>query len=160
VIVVSDTTPLNYLVLIGQIELLPRLYRRVVVPQAVVDELQHILAPQAVRTWMENPPTWLEVRNVDVTRASRTLLDPGELAALMLAEELHADLVLMDERNGRDEAMRRNLRVVGTLAVLADAASQELIDLPQVLEQLQKTNFFVSQRVLHSLLNRFNKPKP
>jgi predicted nucleic acid-binding protein len=64
-------------------------------------------APQAVRTWIDNAPTWLEVRKVDVTHAPRTLLDPGELAALTLAEELHADLVLMDERNGRDEAMRR-----------------------------------------------------
>ena len=37
---------------------------------------------------------------------------------------------------------------------------QELIHLPQVLEQLQKTNFFISQRVLQTLLHRFNKPKP
>ena len=131
-----------------------------VVPQAVVDELHHILAPQAVRTWIENPPTWLEVRKVDVTHAPRKLLDPGELAALTLAEEIHADLVLMDERNGRDEAMRRNLHVVGTLGVLADAASQQLIHLPQVLQQLQQTNFFISPRVMQSLLNRFNKPKP
>lgn len=159
-IVVSDTTPLNYLILIGQIDLLPRLYRQVVVPHAVVDELHHVRRPQSVRTWIENPPRWLEVRDVDVSQAPQTRLDPGELAALALAEELHADLVLIDERNGRDEALRRNLRVIGTLGVLADAASQELIHLPEVLQQLQQTNFYISPRVMQSLLSRFDKPKP
>ena len=157
-IVVSDTTPLNYLILIGQVDLLPRLYQRVLVPEAVAAELQHHFAPQAVRRWIENPPSWLEVHEVDVGEAQQTPLDPGELAAL--AEELHADPVLMDDRNGRDEALRRDLRVVGTLGVLADAASQELINLPQILQQLQHTSFFIAPQILQSLLNRFDKRKP
>ena len=65
-------------------------------------------------------------------------MDAGELAALALAELLHANILLMDDRKGYDEAIRRNLRAVGTLGVLAEAAAQQLIDLPQ----------------------RFNKPKP
>jgi predicted nucleic acid-binding protein len=158
-IVVSDTTPLNYLILIEQIDLLPRLYGQVFVPTTVAHELQHLRAPAAVREWIAHPPAWLEIRGVDIAEESGALLDAGELAALTLAEELHADLVLMDDRSGYEEAIRRNLRTVGTLGVLADAASQQLIDLPQILLQLQQTNFFISPQVLQSLSNRFTKPK-
>jgi predicted nucleic acid-binding protein len=159
-IVVSDTTPLNYLILIGHIDLLHRLYGQVIIPTTVANELRHPGAPGSVREWIGKPPVWLEIRDVDVAEVSGTLLDAGELAALALAEVLHADVLLMDDRNGYEEAIRRNLRAVGTLGVLAEAAAQQLIDLPQVLDQLQQTNFFISPQVLQSLLNRFNKPKP
>ena len=159
-IVVSDTTPLNYLILIGQIDLLLRLYGQVIVPTTVAHELHHLSAPEPVRAWIGRPPVWLEIRDVDIAEESGTLLDAGELAALALAELLHANLVLMDDRNAYEEAVRRNLRAVGTLGVLAEAAAQQLIDLPKVLEQLQHTNFFISPQVLQSLTKRFNKPKP
>jgi predicted nucleic acid-binding protein len=158
-IVVSDTTPLNYLILIEQIDLLPRLYGQVIVPTIVVHELRHLHTPASVRTWMGSPPAWLEIRDIDVAEESGTLLDAGELAALALAELLHANILLMDDRKGYEEAIRRNLHAVGTLGVLAEAASQKLIDLPQVIERLQQTNFFISPQVLQSLTNRFNKPK-
>jgi predicted nucleic acid-binding protein len=64
-----------------------------------------------------------------------------------LAEKLHADLVFMDDLNGRIEAERRHLKVIGTLGVLRDAAFDQLIDLPQVLDQLQQTNFYISPAV-------------
>ena len=146
-IVVSDTTPLNYLILIEQIDLLPRLYGQVIVPTTVADELHHLLAPAAVRAWIGSPPAWLEIRDVDIAEESGTLLDAGELAALALAELLHANILLMDDRKGYEEAIRRNLRAVGTLGVLAEAAAEQLIDLPQVLEQLQQTNFFISPQL-------------
>ena len=159
-IVVSDTTPLNYLILIEQIDLLPRLYGQVIVPTTVADELRHLVAPAPVRAWIGNPPNWLEIRDVDIAEESGTLLDAGELAALALAELLRANILLMDDRKGYEEAIRRNLRVVGTLGVLAEAADQQLIDLPQVLERLRQTNFFISPQVLQSLTDRFDKPKP
>ena|SRR5438094_5841915 len=99
-IVVSDTTPLNYLILIGQIDLLPRLYGQVIVPATVAHELQHLRAPASVRAWIGSPPAWLEIRDVAITEESETLLDAGELAALALAELLHANLLLMDDRAG------------------------------------------------------------
>lgn len=99
-IVVSDTTPLNYLILIGQIDLLPHLYGQVIVPTAVAHELQHLRAPATVRAWMGSPPAWLEIRDVDVAEEPGTLLDAGELAALALAELLQANILLMDDRKG------------------------------------------------------------
>ena len=63
-IVVSDTSPLNYLVLIGCIELLPQLFDQVFIPQAVLDELNHERTPEAVRQWVAALPEWAVVRSV------------------------------------------------------------------------------------------------
>ena len=123
----------------------------------VANEPWHPGAPASVRGWIGNPPVWFEIRDVDVAEEPNTLLDAGELAALTLAELLHADVLLMDDRNGYQEAIRRNLKAVGTLGVLAEAAELHFIDLPHVLDQLQKTNFFVSPQVLQSLIDRFKK---
>ena len=60
-LVVSDTSPLNYLVLIGQAALLPSLFEKVFVPQAVLEELKHIAAPEDVQRWIAAPPAWLEI---------------------------------------------------------------------------------------------------
>ncbi len=156
-IVVSDAGPLHYLVLIGQIELLPSLYGQVVVPVAIVNELQHLRTP-VVRTWISTPPSWLDIRDTNAD-STVTPLGAGELAAITLAEQLHAALVLMDDLDGRIEAERRSLKVIGTRGVLRDAALQQLIDLPQVLDELRQTNFFVSPEVLQSLIAAVQKPK-
>ena len=63
-IAVSNSTPLNYLILIGAVDILPQLFDRVLIPEAVLSELQHSCTPESVRTWIANPPAWLEVRPV------------------------------------------------------------------------------------------------
>ena len=63
--VVSDTSPICYLLLIGEIELLPTLYDRIYIPKAVAAELRHPKAPSLVRSWMRTPPDWLEILTVD-----------------------------------------------------------------------------------------------
>ena len=80
------------------------------------------------------------------------MLGAGELEALALAEELHADLVLIDEDKGRQIARSLGLRVTGTLGVLDIAAERRLIDLPIALTQLQATDFYVSQGLIDALL--------
>ncbi len=153
-IVVPDTTPLNYLVLIGEIEVLPRLFTRVFVPEIVITELQHPRAPDAVRNWATNPsPDWLEIRNPSALEAALEFLGAGERAVIELAQEAGADAVLIDERAGRREAARRRLRVLGTLAVLDEAARLGLLDFAAALARLRQTNFRVS-RALLSLANR------
>jgi len=68
-------------------------------------------------------------------------LDQGEREAIALAEELHADQLLLDDADARREAARRNLPFIGTLGVLREAARRELLDLRVVLVQLQETSF-------------------
>lgn len=111
-IVISDTTPLNYLVLIGQQDLLARLFERVIIPRAVWIELKAEGTPESIRAWLANQPDWLEVREANISAdAALALLDHGEQEAILLAQELHADLLLMDDKDGRLEATRRKLVV-------------------------------------------------
>jgi predicted nucleic acid-binding protein len=58
-IAVADTSPLCYLILIGEIDLLTKLFGRVPVPKTVIEELLHQDAPAIVREWASNPPSWL-----------------------------------------------------------------------------------------------------
>jgi predicted nucleic acid-binding protein len=154
-IVISDTTPLNYLVLIGQQELLAHLFERVIVPQAVWTELQAEGTPESVQVWLANQPDWLEVRQAKLSAdAALSVLDHGEQEAILLAQELHADLLLIDDKEGRLEATRRNLAVVGTLGVLSKAAERNLLDLPKTLASLQQTSFRASAELITALLEQ------
>jgi predicted nucleic acid-binding protein len=115
-LVIADTTPLRYLVALGQDGLLPALFGQILIPPAVADELHHPKAPAAVRAWIAAPPPWLQIRPTSLQPdAALQRLDPGEREALLLAQELRADLVLVDEREARAEAARRALSVMGTL---------------------------------------------
>jgi len=140
-IVIADTGPLNYLVLIGEVDVLPPLYTRVIVPEAVVKELRAAGAPTSVREWIARPPHWLEARPDPPLDPTLAFLDPGESAALTLAQLLNADELLIDDRAGRAEATRRRLRVTGTLGVLAGAHLAGLLDFDRAITRLHSTNF-------------------
>ena len=118
-IVVSDTSPLNYLVLIGYVEILPKLFGRVLVPPVVLQELQHSKAPASVRDWAKNPPDWLEVQ---MAKSKQKIADlgAGESEAIALAQETRADLILIDERAGATIAKKFGLQDIGTLGSSQD----------------------------------------
>jgi len=123
-IVVADTTPVNYLVLIQQPDLLPRLFGEVLIPPAVFEELKDPETPSPVRAWLANAPSWLKVQ----TPRSRPdpeldYLDEGEREAIALAEELKADQLLLDEIDARKEAARRKLPFIGTLGILLQSCT-------------------------------------
>ena len=150
-IVVADSGPLHYLILLEQIELLRRFYGQVLVPEPVASELSVAGAPAAVRDWITKPPTWVDVRAVSADVVSMIIddLDLGERAAIALAETLHADLLLIDEAAGRAEAKRRHLRVTGTLGVLRAGAEQGLVNVPELLERLNATSFYLDETLLN-----------
>ena len=133
--------------LIRQINLLRYLYARILVPRAVLAELTHPLAPKSVQDWVVSAPTWLEVLSPKSSLNSGQL-DRGESEAIALAAEVHADVVLMDEQAGRQEAVPRGLRVAGTLSVLDEGEQAGLVDFEVAVAELQKTSFRVSQAVL------------
>ena len=110
-LVVADTTPVNYLILIGEIDVLAKLYGRVVIPEAVREELTRLRAPASVRAWIADSPDWLEVRAPSMPPDSALVkLDAGERDAIALAQELGVDQLIVDEMLGRREAERASFR--------------------------------------------------
>jgi predicted nucleic acid-binding protein len=140
---------------VGLEDILPALFGRIVIPGAVVTELQHPHTPAVVRAWMAAPPPWLDIHDVS-TAPDLTLmpLDPGEQEAIVLAQSLQADLLLIDEWKGRREAMQRSLPVTGVLGVLERAAQQGLLDLPSALTRLLTTNFYAPATLVRDMLAR------
>ncbi len=159
-IVVADTTPIRYLVAIKSQHLLRALYGRVLIPPGVAAELSHASAPAVVRAWMSHRPEWVEIRRPRRQFEPEMDLDAGEREAIALAQEVGADLLLLDEWDGRAEAARMGLRVAGTLRVLVDGASLGLTDLEASFDLLRGTNFRVSSKLLDSLLEEFRRSKP
>jgi predicted nucleic acid-binding protein len=156
-IVISDASPLHYLVLVGEAEVLHRLYGQVLVPLAVIEELQRGRTPKTVRSWVSDPPSWLEIVKRGLVVASGLgleLLGDGEREAIALALNQHADMLLMDDREGVEKARSLGLTVTGTLGVLQRAAERRLLDLPQVIMRLQSTNFRASPEVIRALLEQ------
>ncbi|MCY7394421.1 MAG: hypothetical protein LH647_23870 [Leptolyngbyaceae cyanobacterium CAN_BIN12] len=65
-IVVADTSPINYLLLINQIDLMPCLFQQIIIPDVVRDEMLDPDAPPVLQQWITNPPSWLTVQTVPV----------------------------------------------------------------------------------------------
>jgi predicted nucleic acid-binding protein len=153
-LVIADTGPINYLLLIGHIEILPALFERVILPSAVKSELADPNTPPLVRTWIADPPSWVEVRHTDnsLTDDSMAELGAGETAAITLAAEIHADLLLMDDRRGVTAALQRGLTVTGTMGLLARAAKRGILDLAEAFDRLKRTNFRYRQEIMDALL--------
>lgn len=139
-VVVADTSPINYLVLIAQIDLLRRLYERILIPPAVLAELKHPVAPKPVRDWANHTPNRVEVLSPK-SSLTMTQLDLGESEAIALATEVNAEVVLIDEQAGRQEAIRRGLKVAGTLSVLDEADQAGLVAFDTAVTELRKTSF-------------------
>ena len=160
-IVIADTTPINYLVLLSKTEVLRRLYGRVIIPAAVIAELKAHAAPPEVRCWASAPPPWLEVRQVLAPSESALApLDEGEREAIVLAEQLRADVLLMDDLGGPREAGRRRLNVTGTLTVLFIAAERGFLDdFPATLQELRRTGFRASPQLIRFFLDRYSKSR-
>jgi len=154
-LIVADTSPIFYLLSIGHIDLLPQLFGKVLVPDAVHNELGHPAAPKLVREWVADLPAWVEVRPVNaIDDDALQLLGAGERAAITLALSLHADLILIDERKGTTVALSKGFDVTGTLGVLRLAARRGLVDLAEAFTRLKRTNFRYRQEILDALLRQ------
>jgi predicted nucleic acid-binding protein len=141
-IVISDTTPVRYLVEINKADILEILFKKIIVPHSVINELQHEKTPLVVKEWTNSLPHWVEVRHGNLSLyVPQKKIGYGEREAFALALELKANAVLMDDRPAGVEARRLNIPTIATFAVLTQAALQGLVDLREVLDQLRKTTF-------------------
>jgi predicted nucleic acid-binding protein len=159
-LVVADTGPVHYLILIGHIDVLASLFERIIIPSVVRDELTHAITPAMVRNWMDNPPAWVEIREAVEDHSDDTslrALDSGEKAAIALATSIQADLILIDDREGATVARCKGFAVTGTLGVLDLAAQRGLVNLTDVFARLKATNFRYPLEIMDELLKQRKK---
>ncbi len=147
-VVVSDTSPISGLYRIGHLHLFRILYQKVIIPEAVFQELLELksfgfdLEEIFMATWIEvKSPT--NINNVAILQKE---LDLGEAEAIVLAQELNADLLLMDEAIGRQVAKREGMSVIGLIGMLAEAKTQGHILLvkPIIDRLVTEANFRIS----------------
>lgn len=160
-IIVADTGPINYLILIDEIEVLQALAKRVIVPQAVFQELQAAGTPEKVRSWIGSQPDWFEVRQANPSLFTpRKKIGPGETEAIALAIELKADALLIDDSDAIKEAHRLQIPTLRLFNILEDAAKKDLLNLPEAVEKIKRTNFHLPPaELVEAMLERDRQRK-
>lgn len=143
-LIVSDTSPILNLVVIERLELLRELYATIVIPPAVAAELRDngiFFDADWIQVHVPNDP--------EAVRALRAELDAGESEAIVLAKQLNATLLLMDERLGRRAAMQLGLDVTGLLGILAEAKKRGSIPAcgPLVDDLVARAGFWIGERL-------------
>jgi uncharacterized protein len=158
VVVVADSSPLIYLSRVGALDLLPVLFDDVVVPRAVWDEVV-LRRPSAPDVNSLLQARWIRVVDVDLPNVDLGL-DSGETAAILLAQTIHADWLLIDERVGRRVAEARGIAVRGTLGVLVQARQRGALPaLLPVLEALVAEGFRIAPALIREALSRVGESK-
>jgi uncharacterized protein len=156
VIIVSDTSPINNLAAINQLDLLRQLYGTVIIPEAVYRELTEPEIPVAGAAEFKTLE-WIQTRLLNDRALVEVLqdeLDTGESEAIALALEIDATQLLIDERRGRAVAQRLNLQYVGILGILIEAKSRGLIpEVKPLLDALiSQAGFWIAQPLYNRAL--------
>lgn len=155
-IVVANTTPLIGLASIQRFDVLNQIFGEIIIAQAVFDEIMNTGGRKKTAQHEVSTSTWLHVRSIQDRLAVEVLLDEldlGEAETIVLAREINADWVIMDEKKGRQKLTQMGFNKIGTLGVLIQA--KEIGLLPSIkpeLEKLQKNGFSLSQTVIESVL--------
>jgi uncharacterized protein len=154
--VVSNTSPLIGLARIGRLDLLKALYGALTIPEAVWQEVVVAGADQPGADQVKDAD-WIQTRGVtnrQLVRALQQELDAGEAEAIALALEVEADLLLMDERLGRNTAHHLGLKYIGSLGVLIEAKHKSLINAvkPELNSLRDAAGFRISERLYARVL--------
>ena len=153
ILVVADAGPIRYLVVTGFVDVLPRLFDRIVIPEYVIrTELRDTKTPREVQAWASAAPAWVEVRAP--AQREEMGLHRGESDAIALAMELKAFAVLLDDADAREVAARKGLAATGTIGILEKAAERGLLNLAEAFHRLSSTNFRIAPELLQEALNR------
>lgn len=151
---VVDTSALNYLILIGEVEVLPHLFERIMVPEAVVAELSDKRAPSEVRTWVADPPDWMSlVQSAGDERIAGFRLEAGESEVLSVTLAIDDSVAVLDDWAARQAAKELGVSVVGLLGILVQAGREGHLDLREALAALLKTTFRVRPSLLEEVLS-------
>ena len=155
-IVVSNTTPLIGLASIGQFDLIQQIFGEIYIPKAVYDEAVVAGREKGGAKSEVSGSVWIKTIDVKDRIAVEVLLDEldlGEAEAIVLARELEADWVLMDEKKGRRKLAQLEIRKIGTIGILLKAKEMGFIEtIRKDLDQLREKGFSISQFVVDAVL--------
>lgn len=161
-IVISDTTPLISLIKIESLDILEKMYKEIIIPKAVYDELIINIDYQSEIDIIRKC-TFLQIKiveeNLSVSLLQKQLkLDLGESEAIVLANNIDADLIIIDERKARRIAKDIGLNVTGTLGILVDAKQRGLVkELKPLLDKLIKNEIRISKILYQDILELANE---
>jgi predicted nucleic acid-binding protein len=153
-LVISDSSPLIALAQCGRLDLLDSLFDRVTIPAKVFEETQVIAGAVAdtITEWSHGKI--MTVNGNNLVRAKALALDPGETEALALYWDTNADLLLIDELDGRQAALAAGIKITGTVGILITAKQKGLVPaIRPLLDILRTLNFYISDSLYHSALS-------
>ena len=152
-IVVSDTSPLSNLLIIGRLDLLRSIFGHVLIPAAVAAEL-HVIERHRRDLLQQDWITTVEVSDQRLFNTLRQTLDRGEAEAITLSIELGADYLLIDELAGRIEARERGIRLIGVAGILVEAKRRGFIEFvkPEIDKLLLEARFRLSPQLVSEVL--------
>lgn len=157
-IVVCNTTPILTLLGIESFDILEKLYGKIIVPNAVFQEIEQ--GKEKIYKSLTQLE-WVEIREVQDKSFVKKLteyLDAGEAEVIALAKELNADLVIIDEKKGRNFAQLNNLICVGSLGILLKAKENNFIPfLKPLLEKMQTNGIWISEILIKEILEKINE---
>jgi predicted nucleic acid-binding protein len=149
-----DTSPLLYLYRIGQLTLLRRHYDRVLVPEAVVTELDNGRVEGVDVPDVSDFP-WIEIRQIELRSVSATVdsFGIGEREVILLALDGHADWVVLDDLAARRQAEKCGVQVIGTVGLLAAAKKKNMIvSVGPFLNALENAGMWLSEDLKRTVL--------
>ena len=160
-IVISDTTPLISLLKIGRLDLLKELFNEIYIPKAVYDELicneLYIDEAKAIKNSSFIIVTEIKDKYSVELISKVEGLDLGESEAIILADTKKADLLIMDEANGRNVAKMLGLNITGTIGLLISAYNHNYLtrkDILDCIDVFRKTNRYIGEKYYRMLINR------
>jgi predicted nucleic acid-binding protein len=155
--VVVNTTPLIALSHVDQLDILKEMYGEVVIPEAVYKELS--AKPESVcKIAVDHSLDWIQIRGIHNQLAKsmyKTQLHEGEVEVMILAQEINADVVIIDDANAKKHAKYLGLPVTGTLGVLIKAKQQRYLqELKPILYQMSENGIYISQNLMEICLKQ------
>lgn len=151
--VVSNTTPIISLLKLSQLNILKELYSEVLLPYAVFQEIE---AGKNKMYYQDlSIIDWIKIVEIQDRNALKYFLDldTGEAEAIVLATEIRADLIIIDEKLGRFHAKHADLKVTGTIGILVKAKKQGIVkDLKPLLYELTEKDVWISEKLIEEIL--------
>ncbi len=156
--VISNTTPILSLLKIGKLSVLKDLYERVYIPFAVYEEIEKGKEKPYYQDIKD--VDWIEIRKIKSPKSRFYFmdLDKGEAEVLILANEMGADLVIIDEILGRRYAKKMELQLTGTLGILLKAKQRGFLpEIQKLLIQLQEKGSWFNPQLIEKVLQLANE---